>query len=580
MSRATSDHESMSDEDQEDSQQSETKKDHQEDAEHQQRNPNGTISQEADRPKRNPYCSRCRNHGKTTQVKGHKRHCEYRDCQCDGCWLVKERQIISAAQIKRRRYQKQDEECGRQIEISPPVLIRETNSDSATLIAKSLIASKYPAHSATGQKPLENRAQNNSQASFNQSHHLNLANNVARSLINPDSSRLSLAAASCSLSALQSHQQHPQRQLNPSVPAPTTLADSTNRANLSLANHQNANLSNTALSNALHLFHFPNSMLSGGDVASLSSQVPTNAVITNSLANASASAFQTVAPSHRLPSIREQMNLVEDIYQTFGPLAIYAWLRAEQFDLHKVRDMIETSRSPYNTLLDSKSFYRLNNHNHHNFTISSSNNNNINNNPDNIQASSTKTSESSGKQTSADTSSSLTSAVVSHQHHHHHHHPQQQQQQSTSAPTITTSSYSPLYTTGGASSYADINNLGSSSYINGNNASPTSSALSDHQNHLEHSKHQMNHLSLASTISSLPITSTQSLLWPSLKLSSNAAAAAAAAAAGIHPHHLLPHFMHHHPLMTGSIHPHQQQVSPASMVSNSSPSGSSSSAVL
>jgi len=106
------------------------------------------------KPKRNPYCSRCRNHGKSAQVKGHKRHCEYRDCQCEGCKLVEMRQIVSAAQIKRRRYQKQDEECGRSIEVSPPVLTRTPSSDPTALIAKTLIGSAAGRGSSGGAKQL------------------------------------------------------------------------------------------------------------------------------------------------------------------------------------------------------------------------------------------------------------------------------------------------------------------------------------------------------------------------------------------------------------------------------------------
>jgi len=60
------------------------------------------------RRKRNPSCTLCQNHGMRSNLKGHKRHCPFSNCDCEPCVKGRQRRVVMSKQVRLRRKQMKD----------------------------------------------------------------------------------------------------------------------------------------------------------------------------------------------------------------------------------------------------------------------------------------------------------------------------------------------------------------------------------------------------------------------------------------------------------------------------------------
>ena len=94
---------------------------------------------------RHPTCALCKHHGQISFLKGHKRCCAYRHCNCQLCHATNEKRDFNAKQVASRRAQALDEELRTE---TPPFPLAAIGSVSPLL----------PPSSASGNQAQDNNS--------------------------------------------------------------------------------------------------------------------------------------------------------------------------------------------------------------------------------------------------------------------------------------------------------------------------------------------------------------------------------------------------------------------------------------
>ncbi|XP_061039955.1 doublesex- and mab-3-related transcription factor B1 [Eubalaena glacialis] len=112
------------------------------------------LAKLADKMLRAPRCSRCRNHGFLVPLKGHAGKCRWKQCTCEKCYLITERQkIMAAQQVLTNQASEEEQEVA--LSVQGPQL---ASGAAATVLGSSFRTLPLPAASGVAHPGPEGRA--------------------------------------------------------------------------------------------------------------------------------------------------------------------------------------------------------------------------------------------------------------------------------------------------------------------------------------------------------------------------------------------------------------------------------------
>ncbi|KAI6186833.1 DM DNA binding domain protein [Aphelenchoides besseyi] len=109
-------------------------------------NPNCKELKANDPNERLPHCQRCAQHNLRNRLRGHKAVCPFRECGCQKCVIVVERQRLMADQIKLRRRQRKQRNLHKQGILTDQSTSSQTTATDLEFSQRSLPSLQQPSN--------------------------------------------------------------------------------------------------------------------------------------------------------------------------------------------------------------------------------------------------------------------------------------------------------------------------------------------------------------------------------------------------------------------------------------------------
>ncbi|KAI6212940.1 hypothetical protein M3Y94_00089300 [Aphelenchoides besseyi] len=158
--------------------------------------------------KRVPNCQKCGQHGRKARLKGHKRVCPFKDCNCQKCQVVTERQKLMAEQIKTRRRQRKNADLTCQKQLNAAALTGQLSYLNLNMLYKQL---------ANGQTTDENTAVKAEQPAISSPSTLDLQSGVQFSAPNTAITSSAFSTLNSIAPAINSFNGLPQGETSPQI---------------------------------------------------------------------------------------------------------------------------------------------------------------------------------------------------------------------------------------------------------------------------------------------------------------------------------------------------------------------------